>query len=225
MRSLTLLLYLRVSDMPSPPPLVPGVVYHLFNRGTNREVICRTPENYRHLLRLYAHHVAPEVDTFAFCLLPNHFHLLVRARSAQASAALSRCFNAYAKAFNRRYARTGSLFEHPFRRKPVDDDRYFATLVRYVHHNPQRHGLIEDFRAWPYSSWPLVTGTRPTRLDRATVLEWCGGPDNLVAFHADAPALPERLTDNAFEAAVERDLNPLREDRPGRLDLKGLGDL
>ncbi len=193
--------------MASPSPLLPGVVYHVYTRGTNRETVFRSADNYRHLLRLYAHHVGPHADTFAFCLLPNHLHLVIRPRADGTSAALSRCLNAYAKAFNRRYARTGSLFEHPFRRKPVTDARYFAALVRYVHQNPQRHGLHDDFRTWPYSSWSLVTGTRPTRLDRATVLDWCGGLDALRGAHTAPPERANAHTDEAFEAAVGADLH------------------
>jgi REP element-mobilizing transposase RayT len=95
-------------------PLQPGEVYHLYNRGNNREDIFREGRNYLYFLELYTHHVHPVVDTFAYCLMRNHFHLLVRVRERPrqtsqvsetcevlsprvVSRALSNFFNAYAK--------------------------------------------------------------------------------------------------------------------------------
>jgi putative transposase len=196
--------------MHAHPALQPGQFYHVFNRGNNRETLFRTPDNYRHFLRLYAHHVHPACTTLAFCLLPNHFHLLVRIRddsaSRGASQALSNLCNAYTKAFNRRYGRSGALFARPFHRKPVETTRYLAAVVRYIHRNPEHHGLISDFQAWPFSSWPLVATNSPTRLDRRSLLDLCGGPAGLRALHAlDAP-VPEALYEPDFDALTDADL-------------------
>ena len=64
--------------MTRPPPLKPGVFYHIYNRGTNREDIFVQERNYRYLLQLYARHIVPAAETYAYCLLKNHFHVLVR---------------------------------------------------------------------------------------------------------------------------------------------------
>ncbi len=130
--------------MPSPRPLLYDTYYHIYNRGTNREDIFREERNYEYFLKLYVKHIEPVAETFAYCLLRNHFHVLVRVRSEaeilakslspdrealrvskrplqppSPSRKFSDFFNAYAKAINRAYGRTGSLFQHPFGRVPV----------------------------------------------------------------------------------------------------------
>ena len=67
--------------MPSPPPLQPDSYYHVFNRGVNRQNLFFEGRNYGYFLQLYAHHIEPVADTYAYCLLPNHFHLLVRVKT------------------------------------------------------------------------------------------------------------------------------------------------
>ena len=200
--------------MSKPIPLQFGVTYHIYNRGNNRQPLFFEEENYRYFLRLYAKHIEPVADTFAYCLLGNHFHLLVRimtedeqreqaqARTRRVSGGKSagadvgqpvevlqpsqqfgNLFNAYSKAINNRYRRTGSLFEHPFERIPVTSEAYFQQLVIYIHQNPQKHGLVDDFREWPYSSYHALVSQSRTRLKRETVLAWFDGQESLVAAH------------------------------------------
>ena len=175
--------------MPDPVPLEPGHDYHIYNRGTNGETLFREGRNYRHFLRLWAKYVEPIGETYAYCLLTNHFHVLVHIRDQQIgpelnpSRHLSNLFIAYAKAFNKAYGRTGSLFESPFKRKRVDSDRHFGALVVYIHRNPQKHGLVDDFLDWPYSSYGTILSSRATRIQRAAVLDWFGGRAGFVEAH------------------------------------------
>lgn len=168
-----------------PAPLQPGSIYHIYNRGVNRETIFHEKRNYEYFINLYARHIQPMADTFAFCLLPNHFHLLIEVRQnltglgdlsglKPPSQAFSNLFNAYAKAINKGYQRTGPVFERPFKRIQVTDSQYFLRLLVYVHQNPQRHGLIDDFRDWPFSSYGVLTGNQPTFVKRDLVREWFG---------------------------------------------------
>ncbi len=69
--------------MPSPPPLLYDTYYHIYNRGTNRENIFREERNYEYFLKLYIKHIEPVAETFAYCLLRNHFHVLVRVKSEE----------------------------------------------------------------------------------------------------------------------------------------------
>lgn len=180
--------------MSKPVPLQHGGYYHIYNRGNNRENLFLEERNYRYFLKLYAHYVEPVADTYAYCLLRNHFHVLVRvktlaeqerkqsgpvaserARVPNPGQQFGNLFNAYTKAINKAYGRTGSLFEHPFERIEVTSERYLMRLVTYIHHNPQKHGLIADFRAWPYSSYQSLCSNRPTRLRRDEVVSWFGG--------------------------------------------------
>ena len=138
-------------------PLHPGTIYHIYNRGVNGETIFREKRNYDYFFSLYARHIQAVADTYAFCLLPNHFHLLIEVKNLSvlsnlkpASQAFSNFFNAYAKTINKTYQRTGPLFERPFKRIPIVNSDYFARLLIYIHRNPQHHGIIDDFRLWPY---------------------------------------------------------------------------
>jgi putative transposase len=186
----------------NPVPLQSGVYYHIYSRGNNRAAIFFEERNYAYFLKLYAHHVAPVADTFAYCLLGNHFHFLVRVRSDLTglgglsglkgpSQHVSNLLNAYAKAINQAYQRTGALFQRPFGRIEVNSDAYFLQLVAYIHQNPQKHGLVADFRTWPYSSYRALLSNQPTRLARDEVLEWFGGAGQFEAFHAQSIGGPD----------------------------------
>jgi putative transposase len=122
-------------------------------------------------------------DMYAYCLLPNHFHFLLRLKTADEILAnpdlhdfwphtrdnrphqfFSNFFNGYARAFNEQYGRTGSLFQRPFGRIPVPTDAYFHTLVAYIHRNPQKHGLTPqtDERRWTMDDGPSSIVLHPT---------------------------------------------------------------
>ena len=190
-------------------PLQPERYYHVFNRGNNREDLFREARNYAFFLDRYAHHVGPVVDTFAYCLLRNHFHLLIRVRPEDEwpddrppARRFADLFSSYAKAINKEYGRTGSLFQKPFGRIEVNSERYFAHLVRYIHQNPQRHGFVDDFRVYPHSSYRALLAERPTRLQREATLAWFGGAEGFQAAHALPVALgpSDALVDAAFDA-------------------------
>ncbi|HOQ97905.1 MAG TPA: hypothetical protein PLJ35_03690 [Anaerolineae bacterium] len=200
--------------------LEPGKYYHVYSRGNNRESIFVEERNHGYFLRLYAYYIEPVAETFAYCLMRNHFHVLVRVRevllgenltglapadltgfrnlSGLAKQHFSNLLNAYAKAVNKAYGRTGALFERPFGRIEVASDAYFARLVVYIHRNPQKHGFVADFRDWPYSSYQTLLARQATRLKREEVLEWFGGRADLAAAHE------QEMTDReALELAPE----------------------
>jgi putative transposase len=172
--------------MPNPEPLRYGQYYHVYNRGNSGESLFREERNYPYFLKLHGRFIEPVAETYAYCLLSNHFHFLVRIKdhpSTPPSRAFASLFGTYAKAFNRAYHRTGSLFEKPFRRRHVDNHRYFAALVAYIHRNPQIHGFVEDFRDWPYSSYRAIRSSKPSRIQRADVLDWFDGPAGFEEAH------------------------------------------
>jgi REP element-mobilizing transposase RayT len=197
--------------MSAPPPLELDTIYHIWNRGVNHSTIFRQDENYRYFLKLYVHHIEPVAETFAYCLLPNHFHLLVHTRTdldqreyrqkvqgdptgyLPPSQAFSNLFNAYVRAYNRRFNRSGGLFEDRFGRKPVQTDAYLAQLVIYVHQNPVKHGLVDDLRDWRYSSYDALANGRPSRLNRNEVISWFGSESNFVASHSQTSEVSEDL--------------------------------
>jgi putative transposase len=185
--------------------LQPGLFYHIYNRGNNGENIFHEERNCRYFLELYAKHIHPVVDTYAYCLMPNHFHVLGRTKSEAELAQMSdffeksdisnaatrgfaAFFTAYTKAINKAYSRTGRLFQEHFGRIEVTSDDYFTNLVFYIHFNPQKHGFASDFSKWPWSSYEALRGHGTTRLQRAGVLEWFGSATQLETFHQGAVA-------------------------------------
>ena len=188
--------------MTNPEPLEYGAVYHIYNRGNNGENIFREKRNYPYFLDLYAKHVAPFVDTYAYSLLRNHFHIAIRVKEKEEirnltglrdlsgltarlpSQKFANLFNAYAKSINKSYGRSGALFERPFGRKLVTSEAYLFHLIKYIHFNPQKHGFVANFREWQHSSWQTLISSSPTKLAREEVLKLFGGLEVFEKEHA-----------------------------------------
>lgn len=197
-------------------PMLPGRYYHVLNRGNNRENIFLEERNYTYFLQLYTKYVLPVADTFAYCLLRNHFHLLIRVKPVQESDSersersdrlnpvtrgFTSLFQAYSMAINKAYNRTGKLFQEHFARIEVTSDTYFTNLIFYIHFNPQRHGFVNDWRDWPWSSYSAFMSSRPTQLQRGEVLDWFAGRERFAEFHRNAvdERLIAHLTEGDFE--------------------------
>jgi len=215
---------MKLRIMTSPSPLLDNTYYHIYNRGVNRENIFIEERNYELFLRLYDKHLAPVTELFVYCMLRNHFHMVVRVkpkeeilesgktlrvspvntRRAQQSDSVkqekdqsrkslgsqyisdqfSHFFNAYAKTINKAYGRSGSLFQHPFGRVPITSNRQFWNVVAYIHQNPQKHGFVEDFRDWKYSSYGVMLTEKPTVINRNEVMKWFGTTEDYLTLHS-----------------------------------------
>ena len=92
-----------------------------------------------------------------------------------ASKQLSHFFNSYAQSVNKAYNRTGPLFESPFERKMIADDKYLTSVIYYLHYNPQLHGFVTDFKAWDFSSYQAILENNNIWLASQKVLDWFGG--------------------------------------------------
>ena len=193
--------------MTSPSPLLLDTYYHIYNRGNNRQNIFIETRNYEFFMGLYEKYIEPVAETFAYCLLRNHFHFLIRTKTILSqenyyestrdpevvkkgifqpldpSHQFGRLFNAYAKAVNKTYNFTGSLFQNPFGRIPVTTSAHFTLLITYIHYNPQKHGFVDDFREWPFSSYQALITDKPTRLRREEVRGWFGDLEKTLSDH------------------------------------------
>ncbi|MCM4161457.1 transposase [Antarcticibacterium flavum] len=168
-------------------PLVADGFYHIFNRGNNREDIFIENRNYSYFLRLLDRHITPVADIYSYCLLKNHFHLLVRTKEEiegqLISRAFSNLFNAYSKTINIAYERRGSLFQDRFKRIRIQDEDYLRTLVLYIHMNPVNHGMISDFSLYKYSSYlPLASGEK-SFVKTEEIYELFGGREDFISCH------------------------------------------
>jgi len=182
-------------------PLEPDKWYHIYNHAVGRENIFRNEGNYAFFLQKYAQYISPIVDTFAYCLMPNHFHLAVRIKPENeiianlpkvlnfrevvnaVSKQFGNLFSSYAQSFNKQQGRKGILFEPNFERKWIDSDQYFRNLIHYVHFNPVHHGFVEDLRDWKHSSFESFFSEKSTKLKRDEVIQWFGDKENFYFFH------------------------------------------
>ena len=188
--------------MPGPIALQPGRYYHIFNRGNNRENIFIEKDNYSYFLKLYSKYIVPIAKSYAYGLLLNHFHILVKIKTLEEcssylkgpkdlsgmmiynpSRQFGHFFNAYAKTINNRYKRTGSLFQKPFRRVEIKNESHLLRTVIYIHQNPQKHGFISDFRLWPYTSYQSFLFPGLSHIQREEVLSWFNGEQDFCDSH------------------------------------------
>ena len=178
-------------------PIEKGRYYHIYNRGINGEDIFKEEKNYDFFLKKWATYIDPIAETYAYCLLKNHFHFLVYIREEDVfsengasvkllnpSLQFSHLYNSYAQSINKVYSRTGALFEHPFRRKMIDSESYFCKVVAYIHTNPQKHGFVDDFKFYPHSSYGRVMDEQPTFISKDKLITWFNDKDNYKEFHS-----------------------------------------
>ena len=173
-------------------PLENGKYYHIYNRGINSDILFKENDNYNYFLKLYDTHIEPIAETFAWCLMNNHFHFLIRVKEIeeintknriQPFQSFSNLFNAYTKAFNKKYNRHGALFERPFRRKEVNYDTYFQNLIVYIHNNPVHHNICDHPLEYAWSSYISCLSNKPTKLKRKEVIDIFDNLENLKYVH------------------------------------------
>ncbi|MBK9208141.1 MAG: transposase [Anaerolineales bacterium] len=174
-------------------PFVPNEYYHIYNRGNNRERICFEETNYLYFLRGLKKYVQPVTTIIAYCLMPNHYHLVVRMKDTEHtskvpspltpfSRAMKNFLISYTKGINERYSRVGTLFQGMFKAKPIETYSYLINLCVYVHANPVKDGLVQDIKDWPYSNYLEWIGERPGSLaDNEFIKDNFDSPDEYKA--------------------------------------------
>jgi REP element-mobilizing transposase RayT len=125
--------------------MVEGGLYHVYNRFARGEGVFADPEEaveFAELLREVK--VRDGLMVYAWALLSNHFHLTVRTSAVPLSRSMQRLQGGYAKRFNRRWGRTGPLWQSRYQARYIDSQAYFERVVLYIHLNPVRAGLVDD---------------------------------------------------------------------------------
>ncbi|MBN1888164.1 MAG: transposase [Thermoflexales bacterium] len=161
--------------MPSARPgYLAGYYYHIYNRGVASAPLFREDENYVFVLRKVKQYSGElSLAVIAYCLMPNHYHFLLR-QDGECPAGLlpQRVFNSYTKAYNKRYERSGTLFEGHYKVIALQEESHLLHLCRYIHANPVKAGLVADAAEWPYSNYlEWVEQRHGTLIDRAFVRE------------------------------------------------------
>jgi REP element-mobilizing transposase RayT len=194
-------------------PLEPDNMYHIFNHGNGNDIIFKNDGNYHFFLNKYKKFISPIVDTYCYCLLPKHFHLLLRIKDKegllrffnpickdkrskeiiienQISKLFSNFFSSYAQAFNKQQNRMGSLFMKNFKRKKVTDKKYLRNVVLYIHNNPVEAGFCQFPEEWEFSSYrAIINGNDSEFLTIKEVIEWFGDKDNFIYCHKFPPEI------------------------------------
>ncbi len=201
-------------------PLECGRVYHIYNRGINKEDIFREDLHYFKFLNLYQKYVEEIAQTYAWCLMGNHFHFLVKIRDEEQvlcaltiskkkkllinkylSQSFGNLFNAYSQSFNYQTKRTGSLLQTPFNRKKVTNEAYLASLIFYIHNNPVKHGFSDTIQDYPWSSYHEIVSRYRTTETKDMIIDFFGDIRSFIAFHKREEP-PEDITDIMLERVL-----------------------
>ena len=141
---------------------LPGLLYHVMSRGNNKEPIFIDDDDYSgYLTRLEAATARFGVACLAFCLLPNHVHLLLRPAHLTISRMMQQLNSGYCQTFNRRHGHIGHVLQGRFLARLVDSELYRWRVVRYIVRNPVAAGLVQTPEAWPWSSFGATAGLAP----------------------------------------------------------------
>lgn len=181
-----------------------GNFYHIYNHGVGNRDLFQKPDNYDYFLSQWDKYISPVAYTYAWVLMKNHFHALVKIKSEQemievftlerisdpvkgniASQQFANLFNSYAQAFNKRIGSHGALFERPFERKRIDNKYYLKRIILYIHNNPVHHGFCSHPVEYSWSSYLTCVSIKPTKLHRDAVMGWFDGQANFKTMHND----------------------------------------
>ena len=175
--------------------------YHIYNRGINGEKIFLNDQNFEFFLMKAKNYLLPFFDVYAYCLMNNHFHFLLKAKpviivadklekanknglhSADQiySKQIGKLISSYTQAFNKVENRHGPLLESPFKRLKITDENYLRTLIIYIHQNPLQLGLeLNDFR---FSSYLAIIGNDKTDVSKDKVIDYFDTIENFIFCH------------------------------------------
>jgi len=187
-----------------------GCTYHIYNRAVEPLDLFRSDSDYMLFLKLLKKYLVPYVDILAYCLMPNHFHLLGKIKSVDASSSslknektnaakkilageielddflsdqFRRMFSSYALQYNKQYQRQGSLFAPKVKRVGIIEDEKLIYLVTYIHRNPIHHKFTTTYHEWRFSSYVAYLSSKPTLVAKAIVLTYFEDLSNFKEIH------------------------------------------
>ena len=129
-------------------------IYHIMLRRINKQVIFEDEEdNFKFLETLKKYKAISGYKIFAYCLMSNHVHLLLKVEKEDIDLIIKRIASSYVYWYNWKYKRNGHLFQDRFKSEPVENDSYFLTVVRYIHQNPLKAGVCKSIDGYNFSSY------------------------------------------------------------------------
>ena len=181
--------------------IFPNKFYHIFNHAVAKEHLFRTDKNYYYFLEKYFYYISSIADTYAYCLMPNHFHLLVKFKTVEElsnilkvsdssksisyklSQQFKNFFTSYSSSYNIMFERKGTLFEPRFKRRIVNTKEYFINLFNYIHQNPISHGFVKEKDDWKFSSYTSFYSEKNSLLKREDIYKLFNTKDEFDKIH------------------------------------------
>ena len=183
-----------------------GDVYHVFSRGVGKQIVFEDAKDRRAFLAIFEKALTEcDIQVLAWCLMDNHFHLLLRGRIDEIARFMKMLLASYAKRFNKRHGRSGHLFQSRYGSEPIDSETYLLQAVRYIHQNPEKAGIApaQRYKWSSYSEYvcaPRITTTAP-------VLDTFGTKKAFEDFHRRESSFSLReYADQRGEAAAKQAL-------------------
>lgn len=155
-----------------------------------------TDWEYKTFLGLVKKYILPVTEIYAYCLLPNHFHFLVRNKEVDIPENFARkgehhyfshqwgnVQNTYTKKKYFRNGKRGGLFCQSINRNLIDSEEYLQMCLVYIHNNPVKHGYTSSPESWDYSSYKAIISKQKTDVEREKVLKWFDSAENFMDYH------------------------------------------
>jgi REP element-mobilizing transposase RayT len=135
--------------------------YHIYNHGIGNDLLFKYKNDYEYFLIKMVRFIKPFCDIYAYCLLPNHFHILFKVTNRFVNGktiehSIKDFFNSYARSFNSVHKRKGKLFYQSYKSKIIDSENYLKWIILYIHRNPVHHKLVNNYENWEYSSYNQI---------------------------------------------------------------------
>ena len=188
-----------------------GTWYHVYNRGINSCNIFHLEKNYQYFLGKFEKYLSPYFSVGAYCLMPNHFHFLIKVKPVNdkilasidqertnkaksyldgkidynvfLESQMKRLFSSYSLSFNKQEDRTGSLFQKRFKRLKVLNEPRLMYVLGYIHHNPIHHRFCKHYNEWRHSSYNDFLTNKPGLIDSPEVLSWFWENNSMTALN------------------------------------------
>ena len=151
--------------------------YHIYNRGNNKEILFQRRDDYIRFLQMTVTHLFPVCNILSWCLMPNHFHSFIYTDTKStelkkagglmlqsATNAIKILLSSYTKYYNKKYSRTGNLFQQKTKAKLIEANNYPVWVFHYIHQNPWKAGLVKKIEEWEFSSFKDYIGLRNGKL-------------------------------------------------------------
>lgn len=159
-------------------------IYHIMMRGIDKRGIflCES-DNYAFLHHVEHAREKSNFSLFAYCLMVNHVHLLIKEGNEEIGDSIRRINVGYAQYHNNKHTRVGHLFQNRFLSEPVDNDAYLLAVVRYIHQNPLKAKIVNRMSDYQWSSYRNYLTRRSTLVDFEDVMGYFGSVNEFINFH------------------------------------------